>query len=94
MTCKGKREVHIKSDEGYVKERPQLKVPGLEKIMILKRILKKNHLRTSTGLIWLITGTSGGMLQTLQLIPVLCKILETYNLAQKTLTSQERLYSM
>jgi hypothetical protein len=40
---------------------------------------------------WLITGTSGGMLQ---LIPVLCKIQGTCNLAQKTLTSQERLYSM
>jgi hypothetical protein len=55
----GREEVCTEFERGCLKERSHLEDLGIDRRIILKWILKKENGRVWTGLIWLMTGTSG-----------------------------------
>jgi hypothetical protein len=55
----GREEVRTKFERGCLKERSHLEGLGIDRRIILKWILKKENGRVWTGLIWLMTWTSG-----------------------------------
>jgi hypothetical protein len=55
--------VYIWFQWGNLTKRDHLEDPGIDERIILKWILKKWDRRVWTGLMWLIIGTGGGLLQ-------------------------------